>query len=750
MIRSTALAFYGLLMGVLLAPSTLAQPAAEVPVAWGEVSLADLPLFGAPVGADVIRDFAGSDGVGRDGPMAKLGLPLITLHHRYTTEPVGGMVALEAARQQHLLVQRPDFDASVSLSAISATTGEALRAEWEAAGLGISGMTMRGRVVSGMVKIRDLPILAGLDNLLSVIPSYATTHVGAVDSQGDAAMNADLARLVFNVSGLDPFGVSGEGIQVGILSDSFNALEGLSTDIASGDLPASVTILQDFIDPSAIDEGRGMAQLIFDVAPNAGISFFSAFAGDIVTFANGIRALAANGADVIVDDVIFFAEPMYQDGFVAEAADEVVAQGIPYFSSAGNSGRLSMEDGPYRASSLDLAFLVGFTAIAHDFDPGPDENNELGIIIPVDSGGTFILQWDEPSTFAGDGTNGADTGLEMFLFDTGFNLVALSAFINVDAPPVEIFQFFNDGSFDGDGDGSPDEVFFLIITRFTGPGPENLKLVVSGSGDINLGAELPNLANKSTLYGHANAAGAAAVGAAAYYFTPGFPLFEDTSNPLFLNDFSSAGPTPILLDTAGNRLGTPDVRPKPQFTAPDGGDTTFFPPVSLVPLEDSDIDFTGFPNFFGTSAAAPHAAAVAALMLEADPSLTPAEIYELLADSAIDIVQQADPRDDINGDPIIIDDPLPVLRTNPLPVGFDDDSGEGLIQADQAIATAVCDTDGNLKIDIDDIIAIVASRGAAAADEVGDANNNGAIAVDDARVCVNFCDNPGCAASTPD
>ena len=88
--------------------------------------------------------------------------------------------------------------------------------------------------------------------------------------------------------------------------------------------------------------------------------------------------------------------------------------------------------------------------------------------------------------------------------------------------------------------------------------------------------------------------------------------------------------------------------------APDGANTTFFG-------SDSTMDADTFPNFFGTSAAAPHAAAVAALLLEAVPTLTPAAVYSALESTAIDMG----------------------------PPGFDNDSGFGLIQADAALASVL-------------------------------------------------------------
>lgn len=131
--------------------------------------------------------------------------------------------------------------------------------------------------------------------------------------------------------------------------------------------------------------------------------------------------------------------------------------------------------------------------------------------------------------------------------------------------------------------------------------------------------------------------------------------------PPLVEGSSSAGGGAILFSTTGVRLAAPEQRLQPAITAPDGGDTSFF--------GGSDPDNTGFPNFYGTSAAAPHAAGVAALMRQLKPALSPDSIYGALKASAIDM-----------------DDP----STAGFDVGFDYSTGAGLIQADAAL-TRVAD-----------------------------------------------------------
>ena len=121
-------------------------------------------------------------------------------------------------------------------------------------------------------------------------------------------------------------GLTGKGIKVGILSVSFaNVTSPVSyqDDINSGALPPNVTILEDLAG-GGDDEGRAMTQLVYDIAPDAALGFATAFAGQ-VSFSNNMLALRDSfGADVLADDVYYYAEPIYSDGLLAQTVDAVI------------------------------------------------------------------------------------------------------------------------------------------------------------------------------------------------------------------------------------------------------------------------------------------------------------------------------------------------------------------------------------------------------------------------------------------
>lgn len=442
---------------------------------------------------------------------------------------------------------------------------------------------------------------AALIGLATKAQAFTLSGTGLTTSQGDLAMNADVARNLF--------GVDGTGVTIGVISDSFDNLGGAASDLLNGDLPSGIQVLKDFPEGGS-DEGRGIMQLIHDVAPGANFAFHTGVESQ-AEYANAILNLADAGADIIVADVFNPFEPFFQDGIPAQSIDNVVSNSdVSFFVAAGNEDRRGYESA-FNSSGIINEFFGGEF---HDFDQGTEVDIFQNITLEPGNGFGLSFQWDEP--FASVSGTGSENDLDIFLFDSsGTNVLAGSVEDNLGGDAVEVFSFFNDTN---------ESEFNLAISNKTGSNPELMKYIVGGGGrDFQINEFYDD--SIGTIFGSANAQGAMAVGAASYLQTPRFG-----TDPAILRPFSSAGGTPILFDAAGNRLPNPEIRHNPGIVAPDGGNTTFF---GIDIPEDPD----DFPNFPGTSASAPHAAAVAALMLEANPNLDTATIYSILQETALDM-----------------------------------------------------------------------------------------------------------------
>jgi hypothetical protein len=448
-------------------------------------------------------------------------------------------------------------------------------------------------ILTGLYPIVNLLKLNDLDAWIRFVrPVYLPlANVGIVTSQGDRAQRTDLVRSGFRVDGSD--------VKVGVLSDSYNTRIGneAATDILNGDLPGDVHLVKEYPYGLRSDEGRAMMQIIHDVAPGADLAFRTGFisAGDL---ALGIHALKNAGCDIIVDDITYITEPYLTDGNVAKAVDAVTQQGVSYFSSAGNFGSRS-----YQKTFTPTAAPAGFTGSAHNFGGGDVFQN----ISLTEGVYTIVMQWTDQFYTLGSSTTGTQNDLDIYLTDEAGNVLFGFNRNNIGGDPIEVLPFTVVG-------GSA--MANILITRASGTQSPLVKFIVF-RGDLFI-AEYNT--NSSTIIGQANADGAMTVGAVLFSNTPAYGVATPT-----IASFSSTGGTPV----------DGSARNKPNFTAPNGVNTT-------VPLGGVNIDGDRFPNFFGTSASAPHAAGAAALMHHArakffNEVMTPAQTRNLLQSTALNM-----------------------------------------------------------------------------------------------------------------
>jgi hypothetical protein len=583
---------------------------------------------------------------------------------------------------------------------IDATTrGDPQKLRAALIGLGLERAATYANDVGGWLPVNNIEAAAERGELLSIRASMPRARTGAASSQGDYAQRSDVVRT-------DNPTLTGAGITVGVLSDSFNcyavyaepgsgvpvsgnegyAYNGFTadytTDVSTGDLPSNVNVLEEadclnYGAPTQLpfgDEGRAMLQVVHDVAPGASLVFYTAENSE-ADFANGIGKLAAAGAKVIADDVGYFDEPFFQDGLVAQAIDAVEAQGVAYFSAAGNDGSLAYENLAPSFSTLSGSGSNAGEYLLNFDTSGATTRTALPLTIPAIPPGDFVavvVEWDQPYVTGAAGSPGASSRIDLCITggtgsdtitDYDGNPVSCTGPNAIGVDPYQIMIISNPANATGNSQQQNLNIVVGLADGTAAPG----RLLVAIEDD-GLGSQIDSFATHSaTLQGHPGAAGAAAVGAAFYFTTP-----RCGTSPATLETFSSEGGAPILFDTSGNRLATAVVRQKPDFVGPDGGNDTFlgFTLASAGITDSSGLLNTSisecqnnpnYPNFFGTSAATPHAASIAALILQANAGVTPTQIYTVLRNSA-----------------------LPMSATTP---NFN--SGYGFIQADAALALIV-------------------------------------------------------------
>ncbi|MCW3040118.1 MAG: hypothetical protein JWM31_2023 [Solirubrobacterales bacterium] len=526
----------------------------------------------------VLLAVAAPSGAATD-PVQKLDSALRGLR---TTSAVGGDVAARARAGQ--LEVTPGQRVSVDVTL--AGPPDAAIAQLQAAGMEVRETGARPTAIAeGRVPVDALEDLAALGVVRTVAPVVAfgtdTVHGG----QGDTAHRGPAARALPGAGG-------GAGVKVGIISDSMNQVDGgIATSQANGDLPPNprVTVLTDDTGPGVIDEGRAMAEILYDSTPNIDqLVFASGTATGAVGKANAISALVGAGVKVIADDIYYLSEPFFQDGQIAQAVDAAKAAGVTYFASAGNRARQSWE-GTYADSG-------GFES----FNGADGDTTQTVTSVPNGTFIQFALQWNEP-------WGAAATNLDVQLVNaaTGTPLTGVSGGTTnnlvTNGNPAEAATWTN-------STGATVTVG-IRIKRTAGTGTPFMKYIVRrGSGGAFAVAEYPT--DSDTI----NPDAASARGAIAVAAVDASAIGHDTPE-----SFSSRGPKTRLRGTDGALLTAPRVLLKPQLAAADGVATGVPSPLA---------------TFYGTSAAAPSAAGVAALALSADPALSPDAVEALMSDPA--------------------------------------------------------------------------------------------------------------------
>jgi hypothetical protein len=556
--------------------------------------------------------------------------------------------AMPRSVQDAMLSRRLRIDGSNEVQVyilMSSVTDETVQ-QLVAAGVTVEIRDAARRRVQAHVPVARLDAVAQLAVVDAIrLPTYGRRRTGNVTSEGDTILLADAAR--------SQFGLDGTGVRVGVVSDGIKGVfaTGCTTSctgvdggpIATGDLPASAGVrngngvltsssggiigrsFQANGDleglppaspvcafPGAGAEGTALLEIVHDVAPGAKLSFAN---GDTdLAFNQAVSFLAASN-DVVVDDIGFFGEPY--DGTSAVSANTAAALNNPnypiraYFTAVGNDAD-EHYIGTYTSSSVDGTSIAGISNSGklHLFQRTADTTDVLGlgpqpynvIALPPNGEVAIFLSWNDPF---GASSNNYD--LYLVQQSTGRVVASSTDLQNGRQDPVESIDYVNHGAQD----------FFRIVVQNVRDAAQPRTLNIfsfqpecAAGGPLVLAPPGHERHNFNTASRSVSAQGDAggtpvsviSVGAicsasatAAAQFPPATPDQSclDTTHST-AEFFSSRGPTL-------------DGRVKPDIAAIDG------------------VTITGAGSFgapfFGTSAAAPHMAGIAALLLQGAPCL---------------------------------------------------------------------------------------------------------------------------------
>lgn len=384
---------------------------------------------------------------------------------------------------------------------------------------------------------------------------------------------------ILRANQLRSLGFTGQNTKVGIISDGANDW---TQARASGNLPSTVKLYGSCTKRSANVSQCRSQKLCNEGTAMAEIIHDLAPNAELaigavstsLEFIQRINQLAFDfKADVIVDDLGFFGEPYFEDGPLAKAV-AALPDNVLYVSSAGNAAHIHYEN--------EFDAVSGGAIALHDFSVNDDT---LGFVVRGNSYAVALLQWNDPF---------ASPASDYDLFVTDFSSVIGASQgnqIGGGAEPIEAVCVPNTSL--------SDVVRFASVEKVAGA-DKRLEMFFLGSSNIE-----HNTASGS-IFGHAATDRALAIAS--------INAQEPGNNNLAF--YSSRGPARIDFPARQDRA-------KPDLTAIDG--------VSVTGAG-------GFPStFFGTSAAAPHVAGIAALLFSVSDKVTALNVKRALISGAVDL-----------------------------------------------------------------------------------------------------------------
>ena len=568
---------------------------------------------------------------GKGAPSKIAGLILDRIAQIQAAQAAGPLSRTEAARLSSTALQVTD-DGQLEVEIHGArAVGAAESTALEGLGATILASTGNIRWPAGVAPPPTLGIItvripadrvrdaAALPWVVAVTPAEKQApDVGAFTSEGVVLHRTDQANTL---------GIDGAGVNVGVVSDG---VSNLAAAQALGDLPPVVNVLN----AGGGDEGTAMLEIIHDLAPGASLLFHGT-GGGVANHITALNNLAAAGAQVIGEDIPFDAEPAFQKGAAATAAEALTVAGVSVHSSAGNLG------GTHAARVAAAGTGGGPDGFGGPFVGCPSNPDNVVAIagagdttfdISLASGASIsaTLQWSEPRAIFPTPGAGGFTDLDLFIMNAAANTCLAS-------------------STGAQGNGAGDTIEQASWTN-PGPGTVTIKLVVDVTA-INGAVASPLLdlrwrggsaVDATTRAGSLNPDSNYTFGATSAAAANASVSTNPATVPI--EGFSAGGPVQLILTT----ICTNGSYPCPGNSTGGGGGQTVGAPTWTAADGVSVSGAGGFGSgncpaatqgdclFFGTSAAAPHAAGIAALVRQALGSPTPLQITAAMAGTARD------------------------------------------------------------------------------------------------------------------